>query len=337
MTEPDPEAARQTETARARWLDPTWQATALAWVEEELGRLGRTVSGAVEQPHLRPWSTALSVPTNAGTVWFKAGGPGNRYEAQLLDALVRWRTPRVLAPLAVDVERGWLLLPDGGTRLRETLDGGPGVDDWLRILPEYASLQRELAPRANELVALGVPDLRPQNVPSELAAMLEDPTIALPSADRERLRDVIPEVTAWSTELASFGVAPSLQHDDLHDGNIFVGPAGDRIFDWGDASIAHPFGTLLVTFRSIASRGLGDADAQAAALANLEDAYLEPWTAEHSRADLAAAVPLARRLAIIGRALSWHRALTGIPQRDHGEWAGNVGGWLMDLFEPDLV
>jgi len=43
------------------------------------------------------------------------------------------------------------------------------------------------------------------------------------------------------------------------------------------------------------------------------------------------------RLAIIGRALSWHRALAGIPPHHQGEWAGNVGGWLMDLLEPDLV
>jgi aminoglycoside phosphotransferase (APT) family kinase protein len=155
--------------------------------------------------------------------------------------------------------------------------------------------------------------------------------------DQERLRAALPDVTAWSAELAAVGVTSSLQHDDLHDGNVLVGPEGDRFFDWGDASVAHPFGTLLVTFRSIASRGLGDAVSQSRALAKLQDAYLEPWTTSHSRANLAAAVPRAMRLAIIGRAMSWHRALTGIPPRDHGEWSGNVGGWLMELFEQSLV
>jgi hypothetical protein len=76
----------------------------------------------------------------------KAGGPGNRYEAALLGALASWRMPNLLEPLAVDTDRGWLLLPDGGTRLRETLDGGPGVDAWWRILPEWAEPQLSLAP-----------------------------------------------------------------------------------------------------------------------------------------------------------------------------------------------
>jgi hypothetical protein len=337
LTDPASEAARQTETARARWLEPAWRTAALVWVDEQLARRGRVVTGTVEQPHVRPWSTALSVPTRDGLVWFKAGGPGNRYEAALLDALARWRTPNILEPIAVDVDRGWLLLPDGGTRLRETLDGGPGVDAWLRILPEWAELQLELAPRAGELVALGVPDLRPKKLPGRMADLLADRTVDIPPDDRRRLEDVLPSVVIWSDELAAVGVAPSLQHDDLHDGNVFVGPHGHRFFDWGDASVSHPFGTLLVTFRSIASRGLGTADEQVRAFARLQDAYLEPWTAWHSRAELAAAAPLAMRLAIIGRALSWHRALAGIPPHDYGEWSGNVGGWLMELFEPDQV
>lgn len=334
MTDPDSETVRQTRTARSRWLDPDWHAAVLAWVGDQLGRRGLRITGRVEQPHIRPWSTTLSVPTDAGPTWFKAGGPGNAYEAALLEALARWGTSGVLAPLAVDVERGWLLLPDGGTRLRETLDGGPGLEAWERILGEWASIQRDVAPRAAELLALGVPDRRPSAMSGELEALIDDPAAQLEPADRARLRALLPTYATWCAELAALGVESTLQHDDLHDGNVFVGTWGDRIFDWGDASLAHPFGTLLVTFRSISSRGLGDDAAGRGAMARLRDVYLEAWTDRHSRDDLVAAVPLAMRVAIVGRALSWKRALTGIPLDDHGEWTGNVGGWLLELFEP---
>jgi hypothetical protein len=337
LTDPAAEAARQTETARTRWLDPAWRSTVIAWVAAQLSRHGERITGPVEQPHIRPWSTAMAIPTGSGLAWFKAGGPGNRYEAALLEALSRWQTPNILEPLAVDTERGWLLLPDGGTRLRETLDGGPGIEAWLRILPEWGAIQRGLAPRADELVVLGVPDLRPELLSERLADLVADPGVAWGPGEQARVQGLAPVVETWCTELAIAGIAPTLQHDDLHDGNVFVGDAGDRFFDWGDASVAHPFGTLLVTFRSIASRGLDAPEAPATALARLRDAYLEPWTATHSRAELDHAVPLAMRLAIIGRALSWHRALTEIPPRDHGEWAGNVAGWLLDLLEPELV
>lgn len=333
MTEPD-EAALQTSTARTRWLDPAWLATVHAWIEDELGRRGLRVTGRVEQSHIRPWSTVMTVPTSGGPVWFKASGPGSRFEARLMEAFVRWGTKRVLEPMAVDLERDWLLLPDGGTRLRDTLDGGPGIDAWLRILPEWGAMQRELESRAAELIALGVPDARPARVPDDMEALLADPSTELGDDDRTRLRRLVPAIARACPELESMGIAASLQHDDLHDANVFVGEGGDRIFDWGDASVAHPFGTLLVTFRSIASHGLEGRDDERRVLERLRDAYLEPWTDEHARSVLNAAVPLAMRAAIVGRALSWKRALVGIPADDQGEWTGNVGGWLLDLFEP---
>jgi hypothetical protein len=47
----------------------------------------------------------------------------------------------------------------------------------------------------------------------------------------------------------------------------------------------------------------------------MRDAYLEPWTGDYDRADLADAVRFATRLAKVGRALSWRRALIGVPPR----------------------
>ena len=72
-----------------------------------------------------------------------------------------------------------------------------------------------------------------------------------------------------------------MQHDDLHAGNVLPaahGVGGDRFFDWGDAAVAHPFGTLLVTLRSMAATlGLRPDDA---ALRRVRDAYLDAWGVE---------------------------------------------------------
>ena len=84
----------------------------------------------------------------------------------------------------------------------------------------------------------------------------------------------------------ALGIAASVQHDDLHGGNVLVGPDGDRFFDWGDAVVAHPFGTLTVTFNSIAhTLGL---PLHAPAFARLEAAYLAAWDGVAPRADLQA-------------------------------------------------
>jgi hypothetical protein len=316
------------------WLDATWQVEAIAWIDEQLARLGRKRIGGLEQPHVRPWSTVMRVPTTAGPVWFKAAGPGTAYEAGLLEALATWGSTMLLTPLAIDPERAWLLLPDGGVRLRDQVRGAAGVDEWLRILPAYAMLQRHLAPRVAALLELGVPDLRPAAMPGLFARLVEASGSGLTEPDRARLRGLLPDFVDWCAALSASGIAPSLQHDDLHDGNVFVGPGGDRIFDWGDAVVAHPFGTLLATLRSIASR---DATLGRADLLRLRDAYLEPWTAEQPRTVLNETVQAALRVGAVGRAFAWERALRGVPAAALGEYAGATEEWLLELFEPTVI
>ncbi|MEV4466830.1 phosphotransferase [Micromonospora echinofusca] len=325
----------------ADWADPRWRDTALDWVGEHLARYGRRVVGPVE-PRVRPWSLVWRVPTDAEDVWFKANNPGTRHEAALLGALARLVPGRVLDPVAVDAGRGWSLLPDGGPTLRAALGGDRSVlTRWERVLPAYADLQRAVAPAAGELLALGVPDHRPEALPELFGALLDDEESLLLGAEDGLSAEAYGRLRAHRSafaedcrRLADSGVAPTVQHDDLHDGNVFVAGDGYRFFDWGDASVAHPFGTLLVTLNSVADAfGLPEGDP---ALARLRDAYLEPWSDGHDQATLREAARLAVRVTRVSRALSWRRALQGAdPTR--AEYAAAVPGWLQELFAPDPV
>ena len=322
-------------SAAAGWADPQWRSAALDWVTGQLGRHGRRVTGPVEA-RLRPWSLVWRVPTDAGSYWFKANNTGTAYEAVLLTELAR-RTPgRVLDPVAVDTGRGWSLLPDGGPTLRELAEPDPAR--WVDVLVAYAELQREAAPAADELVALGVPDQRPAAMPGLLADLLDDRAAllldlegGLDAATHERLRAHLPRFAEDCRRLAVSDIPASVQHDDLHDGNVFVTADGYRFFDWGDSSVAHPFGTLLVTLRSAAHTfSLPEGDPM---LVRLRDAYLEPWTDRHDRATLREIAGLAMRVTTVSRALSWRRALdTTDPSRT--EYADAVPGWLGELFAP---
>jgi phosphotransferase family enzyme len=298
------------------------------WIDATLDALGRRRTGEVEQPHVRPWSTVLRVPTGERPVWFKANGPGSVYEAALLRLLGRLAPSYVVPPLAIDLDRGWSLSPDGGTTLR-----GLRADPvrWERILPMYARLQEQLSGRVGDLLAAGVPDLRPAAMPGHLDRLLDEPTLDADLAGQ--LRELRPAYVDWCAQLAADGVAVSLQHDDLHDANVFAGGDGYRIFDWGDACVAHPFGTLLVTLRSLAYQaGLAPDSAE---LARVRDAYLEAWTDGQDRATLRSSADLAMRVAKVGRALAWERALLGATAAEREEHSDAVIGWLTELLEPD--
>ncbi|MBG6101290.1 phosphotransferase [Micromonospora vinacea] len=317
------------------WSSEQWQVRARSWVDAQLSRAGRRVTGLVE-PRVRPWSLVWRVPTDDGPVWFKANNPGTVHEAVLIAALAESTPDRVLTPIAVDPAQGWSLLPDGGESLRDVLGRDPDLAHWERALPGYAQLQLASASRADDLVALGVPDQRPEVLAGLFAELLDDHAALLVGVEgglspelHERLRAELPSYAQRCRRLADLGIPATVQHDDLHDGNVFAGEAGYRYFDWGDASVAHPFGTLLVTLRSIGhERKLAADDAQ---LVRLRDAYLEAWTDRYDRRTLVEAADLAIGLGPVSRSLSWRRALD-TAEESRAEYADAVPGWLGELF-----
>ncbi|MGI8750411.1 MAG: aminoglycoside phosphotransferase family protein, partial [Thermoleophilaceae bacterium] len=94
---------------------------AVTWLDAQLATAGLERTGPVEQPHVRPWATALRAPTTGGPVWLKAAGPGTAFEVGVYDLLHEVAPAHVLTPLATDIDRGWVVLEDGGTPLGERL------------------------------------------------------------------------------------------------------------------------------------------------------------------------------------------------------------------------
>ena len=293
-----------------------WRAEMQAWIHEQLDRLGASVTGPIE-PRDRPWSMIMQVPTSDGQVWFKANSPAASFEPALTLALGRWAPGTVLTPLAVDADRGWSLLPDAGTSLRTLLDAEPEVRLWEDALQGYAALQRTVAGRIDDMLALRVPDLRPDTLPDHFDLLLDSPQVkdqidvpdGIPAQRYAEVRALRPTFVRWCEQLAAGGVPMSIDHCDLHDGQVFRaagGSAGGWVFiDWADASVGHPFGTLHEAMKRATQRFSLAPDS--AELTRLRDAYLEPWTDEHDTADLREAARLAMHLGLIGRAMAWYR------------------------------
>jgi len=270
-----------------RWRDPDWVAGAMAWVDGHLAEAGRPRTGDPDQFHVRPWSTVIRVPTASGPVYFKATTEELRHEA-LVTLLLSRRVPdRVPPMIADDPGLGWMLMDHGGVRLREVVAEERDLGRWSDVLDGAADIARAMEPDVDELLAAGVPDLRLAVLPDRYAALVE-------SADvDQRFRDAVPRVREMAEELASYDVTETLQHDDLHDGQVFV--LGDRqlILDWGDAVVSHPFFTLSVTLEGVVQWGLDDV-AGSVDIRPLVAGYLRRYAPD--RPELAAAVPLALRL-----------------------------------------
>ncbi|SDI63986.1 Phosphotransferase enzyme family protein [Actinokineospora alba] len=304
------------------WSSAAWVELATAWLDERLADAGIERTGPAEQPRVRPWSTQLTAPTTVGTVWLKAVNPPNAFEAGLYDVLHELVPHRVLAPIATDAERGWMLLPDGG---RTIADRDLADDDLVKVLteviPRYGLLQRDLAPHVDRMLAAGVTDMRPTVMPQRfdeaLAVVGDLPAVAAKSG----------EFADWCARLAVSPVPPSLDHNDLHANNILLADLADpdavRFYDWGDAVIAHPFAAMFVPLKVLADI-LGK---QTTGVLRVRDAYLEVFADLGSHAELAAELDLACRVAKVARTLVWARAVAVSP----GEWADAPRETLMSL------
>lgn len=281
-----------------RWQDPAWLDSAQAWIGTQISGMKLSQTGAIEQLHVSLWSTVLRVPTVQGDLWFKANDGPLRHEAALVELLATRRPNDILEPLASDAVSGWMLMTDAGESLRVLLPAERRLDRWLDVLTCYAELQLDLADAVDSMLALGVPDLRLTVLPDKYERLVHEI-----GAER-RFRDATAYVTELCAALRAFGIAETIQHDDLHDGQVFVKDGRHLLLDWGDACISHPFFTLSVTLEGVLSWGLDDVE-NSVDTAPFRDAYLAPY-AERYGGDLVAAAELALRLGWACRAVNGH-------------------------------
>ncbi|MCP4168412.1 MAG: phosphotransferase [Chloroflexi bacterium] len=322
------------------WMQADWLETVTAWIQAELRRQGIAQRRPIEQSHIRPWSTVLRVPAQEGDLFFKATDATLAHEPALTLSLSRWYPDTMPELLAADVPRRWLLMRDGGVPLRGIIKEDRDFGHWHSVLRTYAELQIDLCDRLDELLTLGVLDRRLSQLPSLYAQLLDntealliDQQDGLSSADHRRLLALVPRYTEMCEELAAYGLPETLDHGDFHDANIFVRDGHYRFFDWGDSCVAHPFFTILVVLRIVPY--VLELEEDHPELARLRDTYLEPWTRFGTRQQLLEAFELAQRIAMVNRALTWHRSVANLEGALKDEYADAVPGWLLEFLQAE--
>jgi Phosphotransferase enzyme family len=297
-------------------------AEATAWIDDRLARAGVSRTGPLEPVRVRPWGEVAKAESERGTVWFKEPRGATGFEVRLYELLADRVPDQILVPIAVDPERGWLLLPEGGASLGETAEGSDLAAGLIAALARYARLQRAVADDVDRMLSVGVQDMRPAAMPARFDEAVAAGERYVTEVGNERDHASLERVAAergrfvrLCRELEDHPGGASLDHNDLHPWNI-LGTAGDpaslRFYDWGDSVVAHPFAAMLVPL-GFAARS-SDAD-----LARARSAYLAEFADLGSERELGATLELACRVAKIARALTWERALAAASGTEHAD------------------
>jgi hypothetical protein len=311
----------------SRWATDEFREELREWCAARVGPVTR-----MTQQKLRGWATVWRVESDTD-VWFaKQNCPGQQIEGPLMEALARLVPDRVVPVTAA--EDGFLLTPDQGRVFYET--AGDDLENWVRLARDAALLQRELVPHHACLVTLGCTQLRPEESADYLAARIEqyaalavdDPRRLQPDV-ADRLRAHLPVVRRWSEQVAALGLPLTLNHNDLHENNVFDVEGRLRFFDFGDSLVTEPLGVLLIPLNILAEK-LG-ADGDDPRLRRVAEAALEVWSDLVSMADLRAALPAALQLGRCGRVESWVRVQPSLSDEELGQWGPVAATWLGTL------
>jgi hypothetical protein len=311
----------------SHWATDDFRERLRSWCESVVGPVT-----AMRQQKLRGWATVWRVETADG-VWFaKQNCPGQQVEVPLMALLARLAPDRVVP---VEAARdGFLLTPDQGEVFYETAGGD--LENWVRLARNAALLQRELVDHLPELLDVGMTPLRPEEAPDYLAARVEqyaalgadDPRRLDPEA-AARLRAHLPVVRRWAEDVGALGLPLTLDHNDLHENNVFDVDGRLRFFDFGDSLVTEPLGVLLVPLNILGERL--EANGDDPRLWRVADAALEVWSDLVPMPELRAALPAALSLGRLGRVESWVRVLPSLGDDELGEWGHVASAWLGTL------
>ena len=321
-------------TGTATWRDPAWLATALDWAREQVGDLdgppeqrtsdrGRRRSGCrcgaapsgsspsaadrrTSRRCWRRWGSGRPTTSSCRSRWIPTGGWSSCPTAARPCA--RWagqRSPRRGRRCSAATHSCSSTSSRTPPRCSRSASPTPGPT----ACPDLVA---ELLADDDALLA-GHPD----GIDPEVRARI--------AADLGRYGDLC-------RALADGGIPPTLQHDDLHDANVFVADNRYRFFDWGDASVSHPFVSLLVPLRA-AAHSLGVDDGHPV-LFRLRDAYLDVWRDHGDPGELREQAGLALAVGPLQRALTWRRVLRGVVPAERAEWQDSVPGWTAEHLEP---
>ncbi|WP_203745322.1 phosphotransferase family protein [Catellatospora bangladeshensis] len=287
---------------RAPWARPGGPRATLDWAEAELAALGRPVTAAVQQ---RSWnlSTLWRLETTAGPVWLKQVPGFFAHEA----AVLRWLGEH--APGTAPVP----LAADGGRVLLEELPGtdryGAEADEREQMLARLHTAQVAAVSRADELLALGVPDRRAPRLAELIRAVVRA------DGGPEHLA-LLDGLDGRLAAIEACGVPYTLVHGDFHPGNVRGTADRHHLIDWGDAVLGHPAIDLLRMCEQLPDP------------APLHRAWCDRWRAAAPGCAPERAIELIGPVLALRNAAVYAGFLTAIEPSEWPYHAGDVPYWL---------
>ena len=309
---------------RSPWARRGWFSEASDWIHAQLEGVER-----IEQ--VKNWgiSSVLRARTTSGDCYFKVSTARALFAHEpLVTQALASRFPELIpAPMAVDAQRRWMILPDIGVSLEDV--SNLSLPDWQHLIGLYARLQREMVGQEAWLFRAGCLDRRAPVLKAHVREFLSN-NAALSGLEPEVVAQVRSLEDQWLVacdQLSDTGIPDSLVHGDWGARNIAVQDGVYRFYDWTDACVAHPFFDVPTVLDDVVET-FGEV-----AREPLLKAYLEPWTDFAPLEQLKDILPVVQVAGCLHQAVSLWKILEGLEPSAQFELSWQLPMWLRRAVE----
>lgn len=314
---------------RSPWATSGWFAAASSWVQMQLERLNITALGPVVQEKSWVLSCIMRIETSVGRLYFKAVPSFIAQEAVVMREMARLHPNMMPSPFAIDIDQGWMLMPDfGGEFLLYTSD----VRRWEEALQMCARMQVVQADHVQDWLEWGCPDRNLTRMVELIDPLMtistqifSDSMQGLSAVEVEGLLSLSLKMKLLCANLSSYKVPPTLVHGDLG-GNILVTDDRYIFFDWTDVCIAHPFFDMATIIQEVFDGSVLEHEPNIRT--RLRNAYLEPWTKYEPMERLIQAFEVSTSLGALHQAMSYMWLLMNVEERTRWELESGLLLWL---------
>lgn len=223
------------------------------------------------------------VAPNSDVFYMKTVAASRSDEVRVTCSLAKALPDHFHHPVAVDLERRWMLMKDYGSHMEDTECGcveNSGSKEVRSILLAWSATPKESVAKVTELRSLGVPVVDGPDICRRAEVMMNDPEWY--KAQREGTVEERYEIRHSESEykeayrkfvdkqirkLGEFQSPMALVHGDLNPVNVIESPAEkSAFFNFGESSISFPF-LNAIQFAAVCICDLADMDY-----------YLQEWT-----------------------------------------------------------
>ncbi|MDP1724028.1 MAG: phosphotransferase [Alphaproteobacteria bacterium] len=221
----------------------------IQWAEDYLNVNGYKILNEPQIIRDMPWSCVTKIDTSKGCIFLKSMAKDFSIEPKVLSFLSAQITQKVPDIIASNQDLSCFLMKDCGVPFRTILKENFNAELYCAVLKIYSDIQIKTIPYVDKLLAIGVNDWRLEKLPQLYNDFIKQKEMLLAdglmSFEIDVLEHLTPKLQILCERLASYTIPETIEHGDLHDNNILI--QGDRITinDWGDASIAHPFFSIV--------------------------------------------------------------------------------------------